>query len=454
GLTVFGATLFVFLVVNFSLFINGVTVTTASDRAIYFTASYLFHTGRLLSFAGVYVLFLVTLILVTLLVGSLGFLLAPHRFYRALGDRESWAKNEALHVATSLLLVLGLSVFFVYVLRLTVETDAAAMRAKGALASNVVALYYVFILLLFLLILSITAHVFLVNWGTHTPLERGELVRSVRNVRRIERTLLWSTLGLNAFLLALPGLESRLTLSSDPVLLFSAQGYGWVYFLTLAPYLPYATSQRRLERLLRRGHLAVAQTPFSADSLKLVLRFVLGTALITVVALAAQWQPLTIMLAYSSWTAALLLSRAVTLRLREGIPDPELRGEAGVPLFFSFLALAVTTGLMMWGAGNTFEVLYHEASRSLIFVNESEFGQDIAARVGAVVILAGSLILSLHVASRAVGVSRRFLGHYAWMFILTTAAATTTFTVGVWTQGPRGLQDAYAGFSFRQYYGT
>lgn len=157
GLTVFGATLFVFLVVNFSLFINGVAVTTSSDRAIYFTASYLFHTGRLLSFAGVYVLFLVTLILVTLLVGSLAFLLAPHRFFRALADRESWAKNEALHVATSLLLVLGLSVFFVYVLRLTVETDAAAMRAKGALAANVVALYYAFILLLFLFILSITA---------------------------------------------------------------------------------------------------------------------------------------------------------------------------------------------------------------------------------------------------------------------------------------------------------
>lgn len=454
ALVVFGFSLFVFLAANFSLFINGIAITTSSDRAISFSASYLFHGGALLSFAGVYILFLFTLVLVALLVGSLGYLVAPHKFFKALGDRDSWGKNEAIHVATSLLLVLGLSVYFVWLLRLTGDTDVAAMRHKGALAQNLVSVYYLFILLLFFLILSIGAHVFLVNWGTHTPLERGELLKSVTNVARVERTLFWSTVGLNFLLLLTPSLESKTSLSNDPVFLISSRGFHWFYFLSLVPSIPYAISQRRLERLLRRGHLGVAQTAFSARSLRLVQQFLGGIVLLTVVAVAAPWQPLTVMLAYAAWTSGLLLYHSIHVRIRDGLPEPEFRSDASPPLYFSAFALALTTGLMMWGAGNTFEVVYQESTKSLLFVNESDFGQDIAARVGAATILAGSLVLSLHLISRSVAVPRRFLGHYLWMFILTSVAATTTFTVGVWTKGPNGLQDAYAGFSFRQYYGT
>lgn len=454
ALTVFGVTLFFFLVTNFSLFINGIAVATATERAIYFTASYLFHTGRLLSFAGVYLLFLFMLVLVTLLLASLGYLLVPHRFARALWNRREWAKNEAVHVASSLLLLLSLGVFFVYLLRLTVGANFAAMRAKGPLAQNVVALYYLFILLLFLLILTIAAHVFLVNWGTATPLDPRELLKSIANVSRVELSLLGATVGLNLLLLVSPTLVSASTLSTDPVFSLSPRGYSWFYFLILAPYLPYAFSQRRLKRMLRTGQAHDAPTAFSAHSLKLVQQFVIGLALVTIVAVAAKWDPLALMLAFSAWTAGVLLVHALRLEIVNGLVQPVLRGAAGIPLYFAFLAMALTTGLMMWGAGNTYEVLYYETTRSLQFTNEADLGQDIASRVGAVALLAGSLVLSLHLLARTLDVSRRFLGHYLWIFVVTTVAATTIFTVGVWTKGPQGLQDAYAGFAFRQYYGT
>lgn len=454
AMTVLGSTLLAFLVINFSLFINGVGLTTQSDRAIYFTASYLFHTGRLWSFAGVYLLFMLTLVAVFLLLGSLGYLVAPGRFWKALWDRRDWGKNEAVHVAAGLLLLLSLSVFFVYLFRLAIDADFAAMRAKGPLAQNLVAVYYLLILLLFFLILSIAAHTFLVNWGTTTPLEARELLKSIGNVARVERTLLWSTVGINLFLLFAPTLESAFTLSSDPVFSLSPRGFSWFYFLILIPYLPYVISQGRLKRLLREGHPHVGQTPFSAQSLRLVQQFLTGISLITVVAIAARWEPLSVMLAFSSWTGGVLLVHALALRFQDGLPQPSFRTGAGVPLYFLFLSMAVTTGLMLWGAGNTFEILYVESSKTLQFVNEASFGEDLAARVGAATILAGSLVLTLHLLGRSVAVSRRFLGHYVWMFVITTVAATTTFTVGVWTAGPRELQDAYAGFAFRQYYGT
>ena len=79
-----------------------------------FSASYFFHTSETYSLIAVYVLFLVTLILLVGALASLAYLVLPARFGPALWDRRDWARNEAIMVATSVLLILTLAIVDVF----------------------------------------------------------------------------------------------------------------------------------------------------------------------------------------------------------------------------------------------------------------------------------------------------------------------------------------------------
>lgn len=452
ALLIVGVTLPIFLIFQNLLLINGFSGIVADQGWKSFSVSYFFHTGGDLSFAVVYILFFLTLLLVFLLLGAVGYLLAPHRFLRAVLDRMSWAKNEAVHIAATVFLLLSVAVLFFYLLRLAAETDVDQLRTMGFLAQNKLVFYYLLCLLLFGLFLTVAAHAFLLNWGNQTPLEFPRLIDNLRTIRRVERGLLGAAALVNFLILLGPQLPTQLEFSRSFVFGFSPRGFSYAFYLLLLPYVPYLVSQTRLEFLLRAGR-GPAGTVFAERSLRLVLVDVLGLVLLTVTGIAAGWDPLGLVLTYSAWTAGVLLFHAVRFEGARGLPRLAFRGEEGPPLYFVFLGLAVTTGLMLWGAGNTFEVAYFRsgATTSLNFVNDASYGQDIFSRFAAAVLIVACLVLTLDLWLHAYHVKRRFLVHYLAVLVLATVAALFTFTVGVWKGGPAGLEEAHAGYAFREF---
>lgn len=454
ALGVLGVVLPTFLIVQTLLIINGVAVQVREQRVVQFSVSYFFHTGGDLSFGATYILFFFTLTLVVLIVGSIGYLLVPRRFWSALFDRRSWPKNESVHVAATLLLLLSIGVLFYYFLRLVVSADVGAMRDRGLLGQNLVPLYYLLCVLLFLFFLTVAAHAFLLTWGNQTPLEFGQLVENLRTVARVERGLLMATSAVNLLIILSPQLVTGVALTHSSVFGVSPRGLNYALFLLLLPYVPYWVSQRRLGALLLQGIAPAGGEIFAERSLRLVLTHVLGIALITTWAVAAIWDPLGLMVAYSSWTAGVLFVHAVRLQTERGLPRLVLRGEGGPPLYFGFLVLSLTTGLMLWGAGNTFEVSYLPHVNALEFTNEANYGVDVLGRIASTIVIAGTLVLTLDLWLHTSGVPRRFLGHYLGIFLSATLAALFVFTVGVWRAGEGGIEDAYAGFAFRQFYAS
>lgn len=448
----FTTALCTFLVLNFVLVINGIGVTLQDDRVIYFSASYLFHLGQQLSFMGVYILFFLNFLILLFLVGATAYLLFPTRFGRALFDPLSWAKNESIHIAATLFLLLSLSALFVFLLLLAIHTAPGSLHGHGLLAENLVPVYFVLAFVVFGLALTVATHAFLLNWGSGTTLEPLTLLESIRTIARIERALLAATLALNTLILFAPTLPSRLPLSNDFVFGFSPRGLAWFTYVLLSPYLFYHVSQRRLEFLIRAGRSLRSPAPFAERSLRMVLVQGGGLALLTAIGIPSHWEPLGLMLAFSAWTMGVLAYHAVEVKWNRGLPRLALRGEGALPLFYVAATLALTTGLMLWGSGNTFEVNYEQDPRNLVFLNDSSYGTDALARVTAMALIAGTIVLSLHLAIRTLGIQARFFAHYLGMFLSATVTALVAFTVGVWTEGDRGLADAKAGFAFRQYY--
>jgi hypothetical protein len=402
----------------------------------------------------VYILFFFTLLLILVLLGAAGYLLAPRRFPRALFDRANWAKNEAIHISAALFLLLSVAVLFYYLLRLAVSTEAGDVRRYGLVGQALVPAYYLLCTLLFAFGLTVAARTFLLNWGSSAPLELHRLLDNVRTIGRVERTLLGAAGLLNLIILLGPTLPARLDLSQSFAFDVSPRGLAFAFYLLLVPYLPYAATQRRLDFLLRAGRGPTTGALFAERSLRLVLAHVLALVLVLVIGAAADWDPLALMLGMSAWTAGVLLLHAVRVESPHGLPRLAFRGDAGPAYYFIFLGLALTTGLMLWGAGNTYEVTasFLPQVNNLDVDNLSGYGADVFARVAAAAVLAGSLVLTIDLWLNAYRAQRRFLRHYVAIFLTSTISALLVFTVGVWTEGQAGLENAYAGYAFHQYY--
>lgn len=443
----------VFFVAQTLLVINAVAADFGTYRAVRFSASYFFHTGDDMSFAAVYILFFFLLMLLYVLIGATAYLLAPKRFPRAMLSRLNWAKNESVHVAATLFLLSSLSVLTYYVFRLAAGTHGSDLRGQGALAELLLPVYYLLGILLFLLILVVAGHAFLVSWGTQGPVSIPRLVENIRTIRRVERGMLAAAASLNLFILVAPQLPTSLALSTTTVFGVSARGLSLAFFVLLVPYIPYAYTQGRLDFLVRAGKAPNTSALFAERSLRMVIVHMLGLAFIVTLAALASWQALALMLALAAWTAGVMLVNAVRVEVGPGLPRLAFNGDAGVPLYFVFLGLALSVGIMLWGVGNTFEVQYVSNTNTLQFLNENSLGEDVFSRIAAASIVFGALILSLDLWLHAYRVPRQFLGHYLGLFISGTLVTLLVFSVGVWTAGDgRGLEDAYAGFAFRQYY--
>jgi hypothetical protein len=450
ALTTVGLSLLMLLMLHLTLFINTITVGTETDLGATFTAGYLFHNGDAYSVVAVFLLFLITIGLLGVFVTGLGVLLMPHRFSRALWDARDWYKNEAVVVGSGLLVVFGLAIFLVAIVRIVVQLTQEPVHSVSFLSQNLPMVYSLQALAIALLILTVSARVFLANWAVQIPIDVNTIRDTMLNVARVERVLVGAAVLFDLVVWIAPGTDAS-SVSHDPVFLLNSRGLALFFLLMAAPFLPYVLGLRRLNRLLAGGH-PLRSTPFSQLSLRMVIAEFSGLVLLTAAGLGARWNALGIMTAYGAWTAGVFLVASVRVRLDRGLMEPELRGRGSGPLFFGFILVALTTGLMMWGAGNTYVGTYLESSHVLTVENASPYGADILFKLGGACLVSFTLLFSIAVARSASGVKRTLVGTQVSGFLSFVVIGLTAFTVNVWNKGNAGLEDAYAGFSFHQYY--
>lgn len=439
------------------LFINSLTVAPERGSAtVVFTASYFFHTGPGYTFPAVYVIFLVTVLLLGLLVAGTAYLIAPDRFRRAFGGRGRWRDGETLAVTVSLFVVLSLVVFLFSFVRLALDADVDP-EARGFLADNVVALHYLTAFLIGALVLTIGARVFLVNWGTQGTFRRARLLEALGNVARIERVLLGAVILFDLILVAAPSVVGRYYLSTDPVFGLTSKMLQISLLLVLIPYAFYAWTARRLTRMVEQGQgPAEATTPFSNLSVRLVLVHLAGilvlTAIYAAVATGGQTDALVLLTGYCAYTAAVFLWASVRFELDGGVPSPRLREDGAAAPFFGFLVFGLATALMLWGAGNTFEALYHSETNTMTVHNYSPWGADVLARIGAALLGGLTMTIALGVLADVTRIRQPLVGHYVGILVATAAGLLVAFSISVWSgRGGPGQLDAFAGVSFLQY---
>lgn len=452
ALTVFGGAFPIFWTLQTLLLVNGKRMDVSRDSYAEFSAGYFFHTGQDLTLPAVYVLFAFCLLLVFLLLGSAAYLLSPTRFPRAIAHPMNWAKNEAVHVAAALLLLSSLAVLVYALGRLARSGDRDALVGEGLIGENLIVLTGLLAFCLGGLALVVAAHAFLLNWGSHGPLDFSRLVESLRTIARIERALVIGAVVVNTLILLGPTLPLRpgYAITNGFAFSLTPRGLSYATYVLLLPYLPYYWSQQRLDFLLRAGRAPRLGGLFADRSLRLVLIHVLGLVLWTTLAVAQRWDPLPQVLVYALWTASILLAYAVRIESGTGLPRIVFAGDSGPPYYFAFLGLAITSGLMLWGMGNTFEASFHEQVNVLSLSRQAESGSDVLMRMGAVALLVGVSLLTLNIWLGAVRVKRRFFGHYLALFLLLTVTVLLAFTVGVWRQGDGAREAAYTGFAFRE----
>lgn len=443
---------FLLLMLHLTLFINSLTVGTESDVTTYFTASYLFHTGDRYSVMAVFLILLVTLTLLAAFVSSVATLLAPARFHRALWDPDDWDKNEATLVSSSLLLVFALTLFLVYLVQVSIRLNADPLPAQSFFANVLPVFYYLQIFFVGGLILTVAARVFLINWGTQLPLGAETVIDSLHNAGRVERVFAIAAVVFNVLILTAPPATGVNGLSTDPVFLLDSRGLAWFFFLLSAPYLPYYVSHQRLRTLLDDGGMRPSGSPFSQQSLRMVLVSLGGLVILAAIGLGADLSPLGIMITLTAWMAAVLLWGSVSFKLERGSFAPHLRNSASPPYFFGFILLAVGLGLMMWGAGNTYVATYTESAQQLQVENASPYGAELLYRVGGATVLALSVMLPLSVVKNARGVRRSLLVPHVVTFSALVLLSTIVFSVNVWNTSESEGDDAVAGFAFHQYY--
>lgn len=443
---------FSLLILHLTLFINSLTVGTESDVTTYFTASYLFHTGDRYSVMAVFLILLVTLTLLAAFVSSVATLLAPARFHRALWDPEDWDKNEATLVSSSLLLVFALTLFLVYLIQISLELHADPLPAQSFFANVLPVFYYLQIFFVGGLILTIGARVFLINWGTQLPLGAETVMDSLNNAGRVERVFAIAAVVFNVLILTAPPATGVGGLSTDPVFLLDSRGLAWFFFLLAAPYLPYFVSHQRLRTLLDDDKMRPSGSPFSQQSLRMVLISLGGLVMLAAIGLGADFSPLGVMIALTAWMTLVLLWGSVSFRLERGSFAPHLRNSASPPYFFAFILLAVGLGLMMWGAGNTYVATYTGSAQQIQVENASPYGAEILYRVGGATVLALSVMLPLSVVKNARGVRRSLLVPHVVTFSALVLLSTIVFSVNVWNTSESEGDDAVAGFAFHQYY--
>lgn len=448
ALTALWLSSFLLVAVHLSMFVNAISVSTETDLGTTFSASYLFHTGETYTLLAVFLLYLVTLGLLLVFVVASGYLLGSERFLRAVWSRRDWSKNEGIVVGSGLLLVLSLSIFLTYLVKIAVRLEQEDPPLRGIIGSNLLLFYYLQAAALGLLILVVAARVFLVNWAIRLPLDPQRIEDSFDNLSRLERVLVGAAVVFDLFILMAPAATGPEGLSGDNVFLLNSRGLAWLLPLLAIPYLPYAFGQRRLRGLIALGR-AWQSSPFSPRSLRMVITHLGGLVILTAMGVGAAWSPLGLMIAYSAWTSGVFLFAGVELHLEGGLLEPELRDPAAPPLVVAFVVTALATGLMMWGAGNTFVGTYQESTQAIDVYNASPFGADLFFRVFGAGLLAFTLLLSLALARAALGVRRTLVVPHVSAFFAFVVLIVMVFSVGIWSRGIGG--EAFVGFAFHQF---
>jgi hypothetical protein len=408
------------LVAHFSIFVNGIILPNQGQVAV--TASFLFHDTATLSIA-VFSLALVTLLLV------IGGLLATFSLLtpRLLRERVLHPVTFGDHRTRVHLLTLGLAAtggvyaiqFFRYAL--TADSDPA-----GFFTTNLILVYYVLALL-------VLAAVGLATWRAFT-LSQGDLrlrwsrsfQRNHRLLRKTESWLWGAILVLNLIILAAEPLYRPTSGQTARVFIVDSRGAAMFFLIVPAIYLLQRLATNRLHAHVRerRVDARIHLDAVLASSLTILAAWLVVGSLL----LASRAPPLVTLSVLTAITTIILLFFAVRLDPTEPYLVAPRSGSTPV-LLFAASALAILTGIMFWGGGNSVVTLYARGSGGFI-TPEGQFFQPYAVlfRLLGSLFIALPPVLGLWLLTRTRGAVAQ-PGHLALIGIGIVVAMNLLFTI-------------------------
>ncbi|MBW3581481.1 MAG: hypothetical protein KY455_00125 [Euryarchaeota archaeon] len=356
------------LFLHFTIFVNSFTIP--GEGMIMLRASFIFHDSASFLPMAVFVLALVTLILILLGAMSVMALIAP-RLMRERFIRPTHADSHRTRlVLTALTLVLVGGTFvhqFVYY-----ALGADAEPTGGFVATNRVLLYYLLAISLSAAIATTVWHTRLIVWGDLRDRRSLSFQRSLIPLHRTETWLWAATFALNLLVLFPEPVYTPSGSDTSRVFAMNSRGASIFLLLLFGGWGVHRWSAKAWLRHLRDDHGINGQAKY--DRLFFLATTVIGIWLFTWFLLLAlpsldHFGPTPNLLIRIGAVALVLPFFAMRIQLAETGLRPRLAHHGAPMTLLLFAGLAIVTGLMLWGTGNTITTFY---SRSGGFVNPEE----------------------------------------------------------------------------------
>lgn len=337
---------------HFTIFVNSVLLDDFTVAL--FKASFVFQESAVQPPLAVFFLALVTALLVGALLRAIWSLYGRTSFERHLGHLATPGalRNQALLAGT--LMLLSAALFAGAFLRTGLRLER--VDATGGWRANVAFLDYLVVLGLALLGLAVATRTTLVVWrhAWFPHLRHPEPL--LDSARYAEYVLLGLLAALNLLVLIMyPAAQDNVEgTRGDFVFVYSDRGLSFLFWFLA---LPYAVFARAAQRAKAKMALATRSPKRLDPNAVFVLGAVVGGGLLALLAPEGSEGALRRFILVGAFLAVFTGVRAFGFAGRDGAPGVSLRADAG-PFAVAFFALSWTTGLMLWGLGNTVEANY------------------------------------------------------------------------------------------------
>lgn len=343
------------LVAHFSIFVNGVIFS--QEQTVHVQASFLFHDTIATLPINAFALAFLTLIII--LIGHLAAmrLLTPD-LYRTHIHSPTTLEDHRTRFILATLLLLGVGAaftrqFFVF------AVGADATPADGFLSTNLVAIYYLMGFALAIALLTVAWRAFILCWGNLVERTTRRFRRGHHALTRFETWLWGAILLLNLVILIAPPVF-RPDAGTDRVFVMDSRGISWFFLLFFPLYLLHrriGASHLRFLSRIRSENPTPRLDRLAAMTLTILVLWVLGGLLLPLTGLS----PLSALLFRVAPLAVALPFFVLRMDVQSAF-QLRTRGPGSPLVLIASAALAIVTGIMLWGVGNSVTVQYSQVS--------------------------------------------------------------------------------------------
>jgi hypothetical protein len=410
------------LAFHFAFFVNGLIMADRSQVMV--QASFLFQDSSAIPIE-VFALGFATLLVI--LIGILGAmaLLTPQILHHRVFHPQTLQEHRTRSITITLLLLAGGMSFASQFFRWAFQADSQPVG--GFITTNVIALYYLLAALVAAGTLLATWRTWILNWGDLRQRTGPRFRRNHRNLIHLENWIWGTVLLLTLIVMNAAAIHSVESVALNQVFATDSHGLQMFFMLVLGIYLLQRHINRGLYTHLQDNRRTLKTVPFDsllAMSITLILVWTLTPYLVR----GPEVTPLIQLLMRTGLATLVILAFALRVDATQAaLIAPR---HAGLPLLLlTASALAILTGIALWGAGNTVLTVYARESGGFL-TPESRFLQPytVLLRIAGAAFLALPPIMALWLLSAQVRGHTR-PGHLIVIGTGTLIAVNLLFTI-------------------------